>query len=55
LETELVTALTHIGATGYLHVAGLALLLWDYFLTLDLEIRFFWRREWSWPRVLFFY
>jgi len=37
-----------------MHVAATALLFWDYFLTFDQEIEFFWHGEWSWPRVLFF-
>ncbi|KAH8094644.1 hypothetical protein BXZ70DRAFT_1033918 [Cristinia sonorae] len=40
--------------TKYLSIASICLFIYEYFLTLDREIQFFWSGEWSVTRILFF-
>ncbi|KAJ6602653.1 hypothetical protein DFH09DRAFT_1125288, partial [Mycena vulgaris] len=54
LPPALITALIHLQATKYYNVAVLAMLVYDYFLTLPLEIDQVWKRHaWSLPKILF--
>ncbi|KAF8995039.1 hypothetical protein BDQ17DRAFT_1038611 [Cyathus striatus] len=41
------TALFHEYYRGFFQVAPLAILIYDVFLTLDLEIDYFWRSPWT--------
>ncbi|KAF9465259.1 hypothetical protein BDZ94DRAFT_1254100 [Collybia nuda] len=43
-----------VQTTKYLHVSSTALLLFDWFLTLDAEVKYAWRACWNWGRALFF-
>ncbi|KAH8809629.1 hypothetical protein DL96DRAFT_1628662 [Flagelloscypha sp. PMI_526] len=43
-----------LSASRYSQVSALALILWDYFVTLDQEISYFWNASLSWPTILFF-
>ncbi|EPQ60343.1 hypothetical protein GLOTRDRAFT_124100 [Gloeophyllum trabeum ATCC 11539] len=38
----------------YLAVSGVALVMWDYCTSFDVEVKYFWNGEWSLSRVLFF-
>ncbi|KAG2119779.1 uncharacterized protein F5147DRAFT_795900 [Suillus discolor] len=51
----MVAPLENIGiqTAKYCNVAGLGLLIFDYFLTLEPEIRWTWNRRWNVARVLF--
>jgi len=40
--------------TRWLETSALCLVVWDYFITLDLEIDLYWCGGWSFARVLFF-
>ncbi|KAJ7479888.1 hypothetical protein FB451DRAFT_166016 [Mycena latifolia] len=54
LPPALITALIHLQASKYYDVAVLVMLVYDYFLTLPLEIEQVWKRQaWSLPKVLF--
>ncbi|KIK45101.1 hypothetical protein CY34DRAFT_105659 [Suillus luteus UH-Slu-Lm8-n1] len=44
---------TGIQTAKYCNVAGLGVLIFDYFLTLEPEIRWTWNRRWNVTRVLF--
>ncbi|KAG1826459.1 hypothetical protein EV424DRAFT_1345605 [Suillus variegatus] len=44
---------TGIQTAKYCNVAGLGLLIFDYFLTLEPEIRWTWNRRWNVTRILF--
>ncbi|KAG2150846.1 hypothetical protein DEU56DRAFT_778779 [Suillus clintonianus] len=44
---------TGIQTAKYCNVAGLGVLIFDYFLTLDSEIRWTWNRRWNASRFLF--
>ncbi|KAF8995926.1 hypothetical protein BDQ17DRAFT_1412002 [Cyathus striatus] len=50
---EIVTGLTHMRNVNYLHVASLAILTFDTFLTLDIEINFIWNAPWNIIKVLY--
>ncbi|KAG1788068.1 uncharacterized protein HD556DRAFT_1312339 [Suillus plorans] len=54
-ERAMVVPLENIGiqTAKYCNVAGLGLLIFDYFLTLEPEIRWTWNRRWNVARVLF--
>ncbi|KAG2132445.1 uncharacterized protein EDB93DRAFT_1331694, partial [Suillus bovinus] len=44
---------TGIQTAKYCNVAGLGVLIFDYFLTLEREVRWTWNRRWNITRVLF--
>ncbi|KAG2132446.1 uncharacterized protein EDB93DRAFT_1176682 [Suillus bovinus] len=44
---------TGIQTAKYCNVAGLGVLIFDYFLTLESEVRWTWNRRWTVSRVLF--
>ncbi|KAG1786795.1 uncharacterized protein HD556DRAFT_1016122 [Suillus plorans] len=44
---------TGIQTSKYFNVAGLGVLIFDYFLTLEPEIRWTWNRRWNITRILF--
>ncbi|KAG2119775.1 uncharacterized protein F5147DRAFT_121404 [Suillus discolor] len=44
---------TGIQTSKYCNVAGLGVLIFDYFLTLEPEIRWTWNRRWNITRILF--
>ncbi|KAG1747649.1 hypothetical protein EDB19DRAFT_279391 [Suillus lakei] len=44
---------TGIQTTKYCNVAGLGVLIFDYFLTLEPEVRWTWNRRWNVTRILF--
>jgi len=49
-----VVAYMALQSTNYTHAAATALLIWDWCLTLEPEVRYFWSGKRSWPRLLFF-
>ncbi|EJC98291.1 uncharacterized protein FOMMEDRAFT_162057 [Fomitiporia mediterranea MF3/22] len=51
---QMYTMLNSLQSTRYLAVACFALLVYDYFLTLEQEIKLFWRAKLTITRVLFF-
>jgi len=46
-------AFLHLTATQYAQFAATALIGWEYFLTLDDEVKYFWYKGWTWSKVLF--
>ncbi|KAJ7046066.1 hypothetical protein C8F04DRAFT_1387734 [Mycena alexandri] len=55
LPPALITAFTHLQASKYYDLAVLVMLVYDYALTLEVEITQVWRRSnWSLPKIMFF-
>ncbi|TFK34971.1 hypothetical protein BDQ12DRAFT_760853 [Crucibulum laeve] len=50
---EIVVALEHVQLFQYVDVASIAILIFDYFLTLDLEILYIWPSRWSGMKCMF--
>ncbi|KAF8995823.1 hypothetical protein BDQ17DRAFT_1545022 [Cyathus striatus] len=48
-----VVALEHMQIVNYLRAATLAVLVYEYLLTFDLEVDFVWKRDWSIVKILF--
>ncbi|KAL5522497.1 hypothetical protein ACEPAG_8513 [Sanghuangporus baumii] len=51
---QLYTVIDSLQSTKYLAVACFALLVYDYFLTLEQEVKLFWRAKFTITRILFF-
>ncbi|KAF8995948.1 hypothetical protein BDQ17DRAFT_1545011 [Cyathus striatus] len=48
-----VIALEHTQIVNYLRASTLAVLVYEYLLTFDLEVNFVWKRDWSIVKILF--
>ncbi|TCD64734.1 hypothetical protein EIP91_003690 [Steccherinum ochraceum] len=55
MYNELIRALEHAHYTRYFSAAGLAVLLYDHLLTLDVEIKYVWRAPPSLPKIAFLF
>ncbi|RDX50514.1 hypothetical protein OH76DRAFT_1455377 [Lentinus brumalis] len=52
---ELIVSLNALERARYLSIASMCCLLYDYMLTFDDEVRYFWDSSWSISRALFFF
>lgn len=52
-DTDLASAVFHFDVCRYVSLAGLVILLYDHLLTLDDEIRYVWKTQWTVPKCLF--
>ncbi|KAF8995946.1 hypothetical protein BDQ17DRAFT_1430072 [Cyathus striatus] len=48
-----VISLEHMQIINYVRVATVAIVVYDYLLTFDLEVHFVWKRDWSVIKILF--
>jgi len=51
---KIITTLDHLRIVKYFHVAGVAILVYDYFLTLSMEASLVWPAPWTPTKVLFY-
>ncbi|KAF9001283.1 hypothetical protein BDQ17DRAFT_1426573 [Cyathus striatus] len=54
-QSSTIVALEHIKLFNYLDVASISILVLDYFLTLELEIKYIWSTKWSTLSLMFLF
>ncbi|KAF8992383.1 hypothetical protein BDQ17DRAFT_1432457 [Cyathus striatus] len=50
-----ISALEHIQLFVCLDLASMAILVFDYFLTIELEMKYIWSSKWSIPNAMFLF
>jgi len=53
VSSEIIFVLRSLRLTRYLSAAGLVMLLYDHFLTLDQEVEEIWKAKWTLPKIFF--
>ncbi|KAF8984380.1 hypothetical protein BDQ17DRAFT_1415550 [Cyathus striatus] len=51
--TDLLLALKHVQVVNYVQVSSLSILLYEYFITLDLEIKYIWKARWTHIKIIY--